>query len=169
MATAALISLEEYLNTSYEPDSDFVDGMLEERNLGEWNHSRLQAILSRYLGIREREWNVRVAVELRIRVSPSRVRIPDLCVIAKGDVPNGILTQPPLVCIEILSPDDRWARVEKRIEDFLAMGVSHVWVFDPQERQVWDCMSTGRRLVTEHTLEAPPVSIHLPELFAELD
>ncbi len=169
MATAALISLEEYLNTSYEPDCGFVDGLLEEGSGAEWQHSRLHAVLGGYVRDRERKWSFRVAMSLSIRVSPSRVRIPDLCVIAEGDVPNGILTQPPLVCIEILSPGDRWARVEKRIEDFLALGVPHVWVFDPQERQVWDCMSTGRRLVTEQTLEAPPVSIHLLELFAELD
>jgi hypothetical protein len=42
-------------------------------------------------------------------------------------------------------------------------------VFDPQEREVFDCTKAGRRLVTDDILEAPPVSICLSELFAELE
>jgi Uma2 family endonuclease len=169
MSTAALVSLEEYLKTSYEPDCDYVDGNVEERNLGEFNHADLQGGLVLYLRSRARKWNVRVVPEARIRVSPTRVRVPDVCVISRDHPVEQVPTRPPLVCIEILSPEDRWSRVEKRIEDFLAMGVNHLWVFDPQERQVFDCTKTGRRIVTEDLLEALPVSICLSELFAELD
>ena len=42
MRTAALVSLEEYLATSYHPDCDYVDGMLTERNVGQKDHSKLQ-------------------------------------------------------------------------------------------------------------------------------
>ena len=46
MATAAqLLSLEAYLQTSYRPDCDFVDGVLEDRNVGERDHNRLQLLL----------------------------------------------------------------------------------------------------------------------------
>jgi Uma2 family endonuclease len=169
MSTATLVSLEEYLKTSYEPDCDYVEGVLEERNVGELGHSDLQTALASYLRIRARKWNVKVLTELRIRVSPTRVRIPDICVISRKDPIEQVPTRPPLVCIEILSPDDRWSRVERRIEEFLAMGVPHVWVFDPQDRQVFDCTANGRRLVTEEILEADPVSINLGELFAELE
>ena len=78
-------------------------------------------------------------------------------------------SKPPLVCIEILSPEDRWSRVEKRIEDFLTMGVERVWVFDPQDRLVFECTRNGRRQVLEDLLEAPPVAIRISELMAELD
>jgi Uma2 family endonuclease len=168
MPAATLVSLEKYLKTSYEPDCDYVDGVLEERNLGDWDHSNLQTVLTIYLGNRARVWNVHVRAELRIRVSERRVRVPDICVISRNMPVEQVPTRPPLVCIEILSPDDRWSRVETRIEELLAMGVPHIWVFDPQDRQVFDCTAEGRRLVTEETLEAPPVSINLPELFAEL-
>jgi Uma2 family endonuclease len=169
MATAALVSLEEYLRTSYEPDCDYVDGTLEERNLGEFGHGDLQGALILYLRSRARQWNVRVVPETRVRVSSTRVRVPDVCVLSRETPVERVITVPPLVCIEILSPEDRWSRVEKRIEDFLAMGVAHVWVFDPQERQVFDCASDGHRLVTGDLLEAPPISIRLSELFADLD
>jgi hypothetical protein len=37
--TITLISLEEYLHTSYHPDCDFVDDHIEERTLGESDHA----------------------------------------------------------------------------------------------------------------------------------
>jgi Uma2 family endonuclease len=169
MATAALVSIEEYLRTSYEVDCDYVDGVIEDRNLGEWSHGDLQSELVARLRSHSREWNIRAATEIRVRVSPTRVRIPDVCVISREHPVEQVVVTPPILCIEVLSPEDRWSRVEKRIEDFLAMGVRHVWVFDPEEQQVFDCTRQGRRLITEETLEAPPISIHLPELFAALD
>ena len=167
--SAALVSVEEYLSSSYEPDCDYVDGVLEERNLGEFDHNRLQLEIGRYLGNRARQWNVWVVPEQRIRVRPRRFRVPDLCVILRDQEIEQIITKPPLVCIEILSPEDRWPRVEKRIDDFLSMGVERVWVFDPQKRQVFECTKSGRRQVLEDLLEAPPVSIRISELMAELE
>jgi hypothetical protein len=42
MAVATRVSLEEYLNTEYEPDCDYVDGVLEQRNVGKKRHARTQ-------------------------------------------------------------------------------------------------------------------------------
>jgi Uma2 family endonuclease len=167
--SATLISVEEYLSSSYEPDCDYVDGVLEERYLGERGHSRLQLVLARYLGNREVEWNVWVLPEQRIRVGPRRFRVPDICVISREQEIEEIPTKPPLVCIEILSPEDRWSRVDKRIADFLAMGVERIWVFDPKKREIFEYTKNGRRKVVEDLLEAPPVSIRISELMAELD
>ena len=167
--SAALVSVEEYLSSSYEPDCDYVDGVLEERNLGEYDHGNLQTTISAYLKYRARSWNVRVIVELRIRVSATRVRVPDICVILRDREIEQVPTKPPLVCVEVLSPEDRWPRVEKRIADFLAMGVGRVWVFDPKKGEVFEYAKSGRRKVVEDLLEAPPVSIRISELMADLD
>ena len=48
MANGTMVSLEEYLATAYEPDCDFVEGCLEERTGGEWDHSRLQVKIGAY-------------------------------------------------------------------------------------------------------------------------
>ena len=78
---------------------------------------------------------------------------------------------PPMLCIEVLSPEDRWSRVERRIEDFLAMGVPAVWVFDPSDFSVFECTSSGRRVLSEETLQLAdtPVSIAITDLKADLD
>jgi Uma2 family endonuclease len=136
MSTSTLISIEDYLTSTYEPDCDFVDGHIEERNVGEWSHSNLQTEVSSYLLVKYKKRGVRVVTELRIRVRPNRVRIPDVCVWL-ADPRERVPTKPPFICIEILSPEDRMSRVEVRINDYLAMGVPYVWVLHPETKQAF--------------------------------
>jgi hypothetical protein len=77
-----LVPLSEYLNTSYRPDCDYLDGELLERNVGEWDHSRLQMLLSRYLSNREKQWDIVVVPEQRVQVKATRFRVPDVLVMA---------------------------------------------------------------------------------------
>src|ERR1044071_4936051 len=84
MATSTLIPVEEYLHTSYSPDCDFVDGVVQERNAGERSHAKLQRLLIIALSMlngKERP-GVHVYPEQRVQVSPTRFRIPDICVVA---------------------------------------------------------------------------------------
>src|ERR1700722_7322097 len=136
MPTETLISIEEYLSTSYSPDCDYVDGRIEERNLGEWDHASLQTAIAVYFGTRRKKWGINAVVEQRVQVSPKRFRIPDVCVVL-GDPGEQILRKPPFICIEVLSPEDRMSRVENRVDDYLAMGVAYVWVLDPQTRKAY--------------------------------
>ena len=167
MATGTLVSLEEYLATSYEPDCDFVDGELEERNLGEWDHGRLQVKIGAYLFAHYEAQGMRVAMGLRIRVSPDRVRIPDLCVFLT-DPQQCVPSTPPFLCIEILSPEDRMSRLEVRNNDYLTMGVGTVWVLDPETRQVYTATAAeGLREVKTGVLrtESPAVEMPLSDIF----
>jgi Uma2 family endonuclease len=169
MATAApVITVEEYLSEVYEPDCDYVDGHLEERNLGEWDHSRLQLRLGAFLLSRYGGSGIEVLTELRVQVQPRRYRIPDLCVVV-GNPGEQVLTKPPFICIEILSPEDRMNRMEIRIADYLEMGVPYVWILDPQTRQAYVATKDeGLREVKNGILrtENPAIEVPLAEVFA---
>ena len=136
MPTGTLISVEEYLATSYRPDCDYVDGRLEERNVGEWDHSKIQAAIIGYFFVRRKAWGISVAPEQRVQVNSTRFRVPDVCVVL-GEPKEQIFRTPPFLCVEILSPEDRMNRVQERIDDYLAMGVKYVWVIDPSNRHVY--------------------------------
>ena len=69
MSIGTMVSLEEYLATAYEPECDFVDGCLEERNVGEWDHARLQFRIGAYFLARYETQGMRVLTELRLRVA----------------------------------------------------------------------------------------------------
>jgi Uma2 family endonuclease len=165
--TRTLISVEEYLASSYEPDCDYVDGHIEERNLGEWNHSTIQVRIASYFLTRYEKEGVQVAAELRVQVKATRFRIPDVCVVL-GDPGEQILTKPPFLCNEILSPEDRMSRIEERINDYLAMGVPYVWVLDQQTKQAYCATSTeGLREVKDGVLRTdhPVLEVPLGEIF----
>lgn len=166
MSTATAVSLSEYLNTSYRPDCDYLDGELLERNVGEWDHSRLQMLLSQYLFSREKQWGIVVVPEQRVQVKATRFRIPDITVIA-GNPPAGpIITNPPFLCIEILSPSDRLTEMQTRIDDYLAFGVRYVWLINPRTRHSYIHTSAGIREVRDGVLttENPDIRVVLGEL-----
>jgi Uma2 family endonuclease len=100
------VSLDEYLNTSYRPDCDYLEGEILERNVGEWDHSRLQVLLGSFLFDRERQWGILVVPSQRVQMAAKRVRVPDLAVLKGARPAGGIVTEPPFLCIEILSRSD---------------------------------------------------------------
>ncbi len=172
MATATtLLSIEEYLRTSYRPDADYVDGEIEERNLGEFEHARLQYLLSVYFGSREKLWSIRGVVEQRIRVAGRRVRIADFALL-RADAPRERVTlTPPLLCIEILSPEDRLPRAKEVLADYFAMGVPNIWLIDPIRRAAFTFDATGLHEAdpTHLTIPNTPIHLDLTEAFAAID
>ena len=135
MATApGLIPLDEYMHTSYSPDCEYIDGVIVERNVGQGKHAYTQSKILRRVGDVVEPKGLMVLPELRTRVSPTRVRIPDVCVVSELEE---VTTKPPLLCVEVMSPDDRWNRIRASVHDYEAMGVSCIWVVDPYERRAW--------------------------------
>src|ERR1035441_8654247 len=127
MATATGISLSEYLATDYKPDREYLDGEVVERNVGQGPHSYTQTALGAWLFGQQKRWNMLTLTEQRVQVSGTHYRIPDLCVVRKDDFAN-IIQRPPLLCVEILSPEDRWNQVQDSIADYLRFGVPEIWV-----------------------------------------
>jgi Uma2 family endonuclease len=165
------LTLDEYLHSVYHPDCDFVDGHIEERNLGEYEHSALQAMIASWFIQRRKEWCIHVTTEYRTRVSPSRVRIPDVSIFPTGGPAEKVRVTPPLLAIEILSPEDRLPRVLTRLNDFVAMGVPNLWLIDPADRLAYTYTREGLRLIEHTRLEIPgsPIYLDLPEIFSALD
>jgi Uma2 family endonuclease len=167
MATVQ-VSLDEYLRTSYHPDRDYVDGEVQERNLGEFDHGAVQMFLGNWFYQHRYEWQLHVIPELRIRVSAARVRIADVCLLARTQPIEQVPTKPPLVVIEILSPEDRIARYNERLSDYRNMGIRNVWVIDPINAVAYDCSTTAWLPVEEFRVPDTPIFLRLSDLWNEL-
>ncbi len=73
-----------------------------------------------------------------------------------------MLTDPPLLVIEILSPDDSDSDTRERTKDYRDMGVETVWIIDPRTR-------TGRMCIGAQWIEAKRLTVAGTPLYVELD
>lgn len=160
MATAPnLTTLDEYMNTSYSPDCEYIDGAVLERNVGRGKHAYAQSKLLLNLTQQTAEKFLFVLPELRTRVSATRVRIPDVCVVKEL---QEVVSEPPLLCVEVFSPEDRWSRVINAVSDYQAMGVPWVWVIDPYRVKAWIFELENAPLeVTDGMLRAQNIGVEI--------
>jgi Uma2 family endonuclease len=166
MGTATLIPAEEYLKTNYDPDREYIDGEVVERNLGEKTHSRIQRKLLVYFELHAKELGISFP-EQRVQVSRTRFRIPDVTVVKLSQEQGEIFTNPPHLCIEILSKDDTMQYMQQKIDDYLNFGVPYVWIINPQNRKGYvvtpECMFEAKSGVLE--TKDPAISVPLAVMF----
>jgi len=167
MATASPISLQEYLETDYRPDREYVDGEIRERNVGKTEHARVQALLAAWFANHEQEWRILVGTEWRVQVSQSRVRVPDLAVVIAGPQPD-VLVDPPLLIIEVLSPDDTYSDTQERAQDYRELGVETVWIVDPKTRTGRMCSGTDWVESSRLVVSGTGLYVNLADIFCRL-
>ena len=167
MATTVHIPLEEYLATTYRPDCEYVNGEVRERNVGKWEHARVQALLAAWFINHENSWEIVCSTEQRVQVTRDRVRVPDLVVLTAGPQPD-VLTEPPLLVIEILSPEDSYSDTQERAQDYRAMGVETVWIIDPKTRTGRMCRGTEWIEASRLEVKGTPLFVDLLEIFRQV-
>ena len=77
---------------------------------------------------------------------------------------------PPFLAVEILSTEDRLTRMQPKIQEYLRLGVEHVWIVDPDERSALSYTPAGAagELVDELRTDDPPIEIRLADLLQVL-
>jgi Uma2 family endonuclease len=161
MTNKQAVSVEEYLHSAYQPDREYLDGEIQERNLGEKDHSKLQCRLILALAAT----GLHVWPEQRVQVKPKRFRVPDVCV-TLSEPEEQIFTEPPYIVIEVLSPDDTVRHLLDRGRDYEEFGVRNIWVIDPGRRLAYvasnGALNPAQVLLTEG---GPEITLELPRLF----
>jgi Uma2 family endonuclease len=137
MATSTFVSVEAYLRSHHEPDAEYVDGEIEGRPFGEYDHVLWQKALIRWFLGHEATANVRVMFELRVQVTRTRSRVPDVLVLDRGWPREQIVSHAPLAVFEILSPEDSMATMLVKLIDYDAMGIEMIRVIDPKTQTIY--------------------------------
>ena len=123
----------------------------------------------------------RVYVELGHRLSqnPDTVRAPDVSFLPRpAGSAMGVryVDEPPLLAVEIMSPDDRENDVAAKVEEYLDAGSERVWIVRPTNRTVTvhrpggdSHTYTGNDVLTstDAAFEVDGFSLPLEQLFAE--
>jgi Uma2 family endonuclease len=164
MAVAPLppfVSADEYLNSSYRPDLEYIDGALVERGMPTIAHSVLQMILVEQFGKYRKALGYLPLPEVRTRiVERARYRIPDV-MLCPLPIPEGkVVTTVPWAIVEIQSPDDRMPDQLARFQDYKQIGVAHVVLLDPERLVAFRFDDGGSLIRTQFTsLELPTGSL----------
>jgi Uma2 family endonuclease len=132
LQTALLVSPREYLASVYEPDAELVDGVIEERPMGEKDHGKWQLAIQLWFAQHRVAWAIEVYPEVRVQTSATNYRVPDVLVLDAGAPDEQIITHPPLAVFEILGPEDRVQRVMRKLSDYESMGIAGIYLVDPQ-------------------------------------
>jgi len=130
-AATAFVTVEEYLRSSFEPDAEYVEGRIEERTVGENDHSAWQKAIVFWFEQQAKEKHIRVRPELRIQVAPDCFLVPDVSLLDRDRPIERIVTHPPIAVFEILSPEDSLKRLMKKCERYERMGIQTILVIDP--------------------------------------
>jgi len=166
------ITIDQFLRRDYESEREceFVDGSLEERTGGEMAHGILHVEVGVWFHKHRDEWKIDCLMSYSVWVSPTRIRVPDL-VITSDRLREGIRVTPPLLCVEILSPEDEPVRLLPRLADLAAMGVANIWLLDPAQRTAFTVSEMRLERVTSTRISVPdsPIYLDLPEIFSALD
>ena len=162
-----MTTLAEYLNTNYDADREYIDGEIFERNWGEKAHSTIQGEIVVRLHRRAKELAIEVLLEQRVQVSPTRIRVPDVTVLLLPETDEPIVTSPPHLCIEILSPHDTMQHMLEKIDDYLNFGVPYIWIINPRSKKAYVVTRAGMVEASSGVLETkdPAISVPLSVLF----
>lgn len=160
MAAQTQIPIEEYLHSGLPSDHEYLDGEIVERNVGQYRHGKAQRRLAALFDAAGKKLPLYAATEIHVRVAPRRIRIADVAVFAGEEPIEEIPSKPPLIAIEILSPEDLYRRILDRFEDYRAWGVRHIWFVDPWHRTLHVYESGTLRQVS--SFEIPEYSVEIP-------
>ena len=160
------VTAEEYLRTNYKPACEYIDGALRKKPMATCDHGSIQMQFGRlipppyYLA----------SAELTVRIREGKYLVPDLGVQLRSKVQRPYPAKPIFLCIEILSPEDRFAEVLAKCDEYLAWGVPMTWIVDPEFRRAWQYSGrVPQELPASGSLEAGEISVSLSELFSVLD
>ena len=160
MSSLARAPLSEYLGRTTDPDCEYLEGRLVERNVGEISHGDAQGRTYAFILFKARDfW---ASVEIRVQIRPDRYRVPDVVVVRGGRPPGRIITSPPEVAVEVLSPEDRAADVQDKIDDYLQFGIPAVWLIDPERQRAWIHTKEGAREASDRVLRNPAGDLEVP-------
>jgi Uma2 family endonuclease len=142
MSSTTLVPVEEYLRMTEKPYCEYRDGVLYPKAMATTFHG----ILEPMLGFAIRKLGLQAAVEVTVRLSPTKYLVPD--VIAAKVLQSPYPTEPVLLCCEIPSPEDGLGATLAKCEEYHA---------------------AGEPLRVTGTLHAGEFSVSLEELFLALD
>ena len=114
------------------------------------------------------QWQIHALPECRLKIRSGKYRVPDVMVLPVAGSYPPVIEQPPLLCIEVVSPDDRLADLVTHAGDYLTLGVPVTWIFDPETKQSFIYSDQGTVESFDPILRRGLIELPIAELFTKL-
>jgi Uma2 family endonuclease len=167
MATKSQITAEQYLAMAFEYEPEYVRGEIVERAMPTYFHGRIQAVLLSMLCSLPSSHRLYGCAAVRMKLAPDLYRIPDIAAFLTPQ-DRAVPQEPPLVVIEILSPDDRHHDLMEKLEEYRVWDVPNIWVIDPLSKRLSLYTASGLQTVSSLALADYPFELTPAALFSDL-
>jgi Uma2 family endonuclease len=160
---------------------ELVDGTLVQKTAGILESYLATQVACRLMAFLDKhDWGIVLGAGGTLKILPDQVRIPDVCFISWDRFPNRKLPPEPIpslspdLAIEVLSPSNTEAEMQRKLRDYFAAGVRLVWYIDPDARSARSYTAEDQCVeVTEsQSLSGgdvvPGFKVPLSELFAKV-
>ncbi len=167
--------MEEYLESSFTPPCEYVDGAMIPRVEAEHNFKFVKCRIVAFFEQFEDSCHVRALTDQRICCALDsgrrRYRVADVSIVRRPVERVSVLHQPPLLVAEILRTGEDSAVVLGRLSDFARFGVPHIWALDIDGGKVFTVSARGLHEVTVANLPIPELSLQVSVrgFFSELE
>ncbi len=166
--TTPLVSVEEYLRTSYKPACEYIDGELRQRPMPTSAHADVQSQIGTLVNTRFPSFVG--STELTVKLRENKFLIPDVSVRLRAGREIPYPTKPIHLCVEIMSSEDRFIRVLGKCDEYLEWGVPTTWIIDPENRRAWQFEAwPPEEIQSGGQLKAGEIAIPVDDIFKILD
>jgi Uma2 family endonuclease len=133
--------------------------LLPESVDGEAVHAQIKALLAVQFEPLTKKVHSTSMCGVLAQIEPQTSWMVDFAVYLGARPGSRFAAAPPFVALEVVSPDDLFSPLVRRLEDYRRWGVPHVWLVDPELKRLSEYSEAG-------LLQYP--SLRLPEFDFEI-
>lgn len=166
MATSTLVTVEEYLRSTEKPNADYIDGVVRRKPMPTRKHGQMEFRVTKLVNDIE---GFDAVPEQTVKLSDRKYLVPDVAVQRVDQLqPQPYPDKPIHLCVEILSPEDRFSDLVAKCEDYHAWGVRYCWLIDPEKKQCWEYAADSRpqQAPDGGRITAGEITLSVADLFA---
>ena len=178
-AKSTMLTIEEYVEQSTSERDELIDGEIVEMSHPMHPHGSIVGNTFLILRRWAKKHGGRAGVGDGFALDDHNLRAPDAHLISAEELSrsgfrSGYWDGPLLVSVEVLSPNERWIDVTRKMMSFFAAGTAEYWLIEHELRQIRvftsvDDSTTGRIGELIPTTALQELNTLVDELFEDID
>lgn len=125
--STSLVTVEEYLKSTAKPNAEYIDGVVRPKPMPTYKHAKMEFRVSKLVNDLQ---GFDAVPEQTVKLRERKYLVPDVAVQRSEELQQPYPEKPIYLCVEILSPEDRFSELVAKCKDYHAWGVKYCWIID---------------------------------------